>query len=117
MKADEIDRNTVFCNLGTYGVSSKFTIRVEVAPFYKPTHASGKITAEEAKNYHIISDLAISPVKIVGGDAIGSGERGSLQVELEKPLPHDKLGLRGIIAEFGPFQNKLRVVGFFQQVL
>jgi hypothetical protein len=52
-------------------------------------------------------------VKFVGGGPLKSGETGKLQCISEKPLPHDNNGLHGIIADFMPFENKLRVVGTF----
>lgn len=34
---------------------------------------------------------------------------------LDKPLAYDQEGLKGVLADFGPFTKKLRIVGYFEQ--
>ncbi len=115
VKAPELDRNTVFSTLNSMEKTAEVKGTLNVSPFFKPQHPSGCITPEDTRNYHLIVDLAISPIKLIDGDAIAPGKHGHLHLKLEKPLVHDKEGLRGIIAEFGPFQKKLRIVGYFHQ--
>ena len=55
-------------------------------------------------------------VKIIGGDTIKPGEEGELELQLEKELPHDEKGLRGILADLSPFEKKLRILGYFEQI-
>lgn len=117
IKADIIDRNCVFVTMGTFSLSKEIKVKFSVVPFYKPTNPDGKISPKDTKAYHAIADMAISPIKIVAGDDIGPGKSGMLDLILEKELPHDSHGLRGIIADFGPFEKKLRIVGYFEQQL
>lgn len=114
IKAPDIDRNTVFCSLNSMNKSDLVEGTLYVSPFYKPQHPSGCVTPEDTRNYHLVVDLAISPVKLLEGDQIAPGKNGRLKIKCDKPLVHDKEGLRGILAEFGPFQKKLRIVGYFQ---
>ncbi|WP_457556501.1 hypothetical protein [Candidatus Harpocratesius sp.] len=115
VKAANLDRNTVFCSLNSMEKTAEIKGTLNVSPFFKPQHPSGCISPEDTRNYHLIVDLAISPVKLLDGDNIAPGKAGKLHLKLDKPLVHDKQGLRGILAEFGPFQKKLRIVGYFHQ--
>ncbi|MCF2138565.1 MAG: hypothetical protein K9W44_00750 [Candidatus Lokiarchaeota archaeon] len=115
IKAPVLDRNTVFCSLNSMEKTDEVEGTLHVSPFFKPQHPSGCVTPEDTRNYHLIVDLAISPIKLLGGDNIAPGKAGKLHLKLDKPLVHDKQGLRGIVAEFGPFQNRLRIVGYFHQ--
>ncbi|MHA1618286.1 MAG: hypothetical protein ACTSVZ_03325, partial [Promethearchaeota archaeon] len=115
MKSPDLDRNTVFCSVNSMKQTDSAIGTFTVSPFYKPQHPSGKISPEDTRNYHLVADLAITPVKLVGGDSISPGKSGSLELKLDKPLAHDDQGLKGILADFGPFTKKLRIVGYFQQ--
>ena len=117
IKADKIDRNAIFCSLGAMTASTKFKARVHVSPYYRPQSESGVISPKDAKAYHAVSDLGISPVKLVEGEDIRPGKSGVIAFELEKELPHDSTGMRGIIADFGPFDKKLRIVAYFEQIM
>lgn len=117
IKGDKIDRNAIFCSLGAMTTSSKFQARVHVSAYYRPQSESGKISPKDAKAYHAIADLGISPVKLLDGDDIAPGKTGVITLEMEKELPHDSNGMRGIIADFGPFDKKLRVVAYFEQII
>ncbi|MHA1673491.1 MAG: hypothetical protein ACTSYI_07675 [Promethearchaeota archaeon] len=115
MKSPELDRNTIFCSLNSMEKTNQATGTLSVSPFYKPQNPKGQISPEDTRNYHLVADLAISPIKLVGGDSISPGKSGTLELKLDKPLAHDAQGLRGIMADFGPFTKKLRIVGYFQQ--
>ena len=113
---EKIDRNTIFCTMGAFTTSDHIKAKIYVSPYYRPQNENGKISPKDAKTYHLIADLSISPAKLLSGDDIGPGKSGVLELELDKPLAHDSSGLRGILAEFGPFENKLRIVGYVEQI-
>jgi selenocysteine-specific elongation factor len=112
VRAETIDRNSIFCSLGSMTVSDSFQAKIEVSPYYK-----GTISPKEKKAFHLIADLGISAIKLKSGVDIAPGHSGVIELELEKPLVHDAQGVRGIIADFGPFENKLRIVGYLEQLL
>jgi selenocysteine-specific elongation factor len=116
VKAEEIDRNTMLCTLDAYKTSDKIKAEIDVSPYYKPVGIDGVISSKENKTYHIISELGNTPVKLIEGDEIKPGNKGVITLELEKCLPHDKDGLRGVIVDLGPFTKNLRIIGYFQQV-
>lgn len=113
-KPEDIDRNAVFCSLNAMTTTSQLKVRVKLSPYYKPS--GGKLVPGEARLYHIIADLGISPVKLISGDSIAPGNEGIIELKLEKELPHDANGLRGIVCEFIPFEKKLRILGYFESV-
>jgi selenocysteine-specific elongation factor len=115
LKPDKIDRNAIFCSLNAMKTSQKFPAEVYISPFYKPLNEQGIISPTDSKTYHVVADLGISAVKFEKGDDIAPGKEGTLFFNLEKPLVHDSHGMKGIIADFGPFDKKLRIVGFFKQ--
>ncbi|TFH30558.1 MAG: hypothetical protein E4G98_01830 [Promethearchaeota archaeon] len=117
LKSPDLDRNTVFCSLNSMKKADHATGILFVSPFYKPQNPTGQISPEDTRNYHLVADLAISPIKLLGGDSISPGKFGTLDIKVEKPLAHDAQGLRGIVADFGPFTKKLRIVGYFQQTM
>ena len=117
IKAEEITRNTIFCTRESHMIDMKMKIQLDVSSFYKPIGHGKKISSTENKTYHLIADLGISNFKILEGDEISAGKSGVLNIELENPLAHDKDGLRGIVCDFGPFEKKLRIVGFAKQNL
>jgi hypothetical protein len=47
---------------------------------------------------------------------IKPGKSGILEMKLEKELAMDPTGFRGIIADLGPFEKKLRIVGYFEKI-
>ncbi len=116
IKAYKIDRNAIFCTMGSFTTSDHIKTKIYVSPYYRPQNIDEKISPKDAKTYHFISDLSISPVKLIVGDEISPGKSGVIEIELEKALAHDSNGLRGIIAEFGPFESKLRIVGYAEQI-
>jgi hypothetical protein len=101
--------------LNSLTTSNQFKAKVQISLYYKPS--TGKISPNDPRQYHIIADLGITPVKFITGDEIAPGKEGIIEFKLEKELPHDPKGLRGIIADFGPFEKKLRIVGYFEQIL
>jgi selenocysteine-specific elongation factor len=114
IKTDRIDRNCVFVSMNSVEpISKKCKVSLEVSPYY-----SGKISHLNKKVFHISSDLATTPVKIIGGDEIGAGESGILELELGKTLAKPIDGyIKGIMADFEPFNKKLRIVGYYRQLI
>jgi hypothetical protein len=99
-------------------ISKKCKISLEVSPYYTAQSDSGKISHLNKKVFHISSDLATTPVKITGGDEIKPGKSGVLELELGKPLAKPLDGcIRGIMADFCPFDKKLRIVGYYHQLI
>ena len=92
--------------------SDSFHAKIEVSPYYKST-----LSPKENKAFHLIADLGISAIKLKSGEDIAPGHSGVIDLGLEKPLVHDAQGVRGIIADFGPFDGKLRIVGYIEQLL
>jgi selenocysteine-specific translation elongation factor len=118
IKTDRIDRNCVFVSMNSMEPISKCKVSIEVSPYYTVQSESGKISHLNKKVFHISSDLATSPVKITGGDEIASGESGILELELGKPLAKPADGyIRGIMADISPFNKKLRIVGYYRQII
>ena len=117
VKSEKIDRNTIFCTMGALETTDHLNSKFYVSPYYRPQNVNGIISPNDPKTYHIIANLGISPVKLINGDDIKPGKSGNIELELEKPLAHDSNGLKGIIADFGPFENKLRIVGYVEQAI
>ncbi len=113
VKSDFIDRNTVFAEPEIYELTHEAKIELNVSSFYKPQ--DGTIGPENTISYHIISNLGITPVKLVEGEQISRGKSGNVTIQLDKPLARDNDGLRGIVTYFEPFEGRLRVVGYFKQ--
>lgn len=116
LKIDRVDRNSIFCSLDSMITTKTAQIKLFVSPFYKPLSESGIISPKDSKTYHAIVDLGISNVKLEHGDEIKPGESGILQITLEKELVHDRSGMWGILTDFGPFQKRSRIVGYFEQI-
>ena len=53
--------------------------------------------------------------KFKAGEVLYPGSFGLIDLILDKPLYHDGMGIIGIIVEGNKFENKLRIVGSFQQ--
>jgi len=62
-------------------------------------------------------EIKSSPLKFVEGEDLLPGKTGKVTIELEKSLVHDGTGLKGVITEMNKFENKLRIVGSFEQIL
>jgi len=116
IKTERIDRNCVFVGMNSMEPINKCKILLEVSPYYTVQSESGKISHLNRKVFHISSDLATTPVKITGGDEIAPGKSGILELEFGKPLAKPIDGcIRGIMVDISPFNNKLRVVGYYRQ--
>ncbi len=117
IKIDKVDRNAIFCTLDSLTTSQKLDLNLYVSKFYKPQGELGKISPNDTKTYHVLVDLGVSNIRIESGEDISPGQVGKLHVTLEKELVHDPSGMRGIMVDFGPFEKRSRIVGYFEQIL
>jgi selenocysteine-specific translation elongation factor len=112
---DEINRDNILVSLDSYKHEKEIKATVFVNPFYKPKNGSLKSNSEML--FHAIVELKSSPLKFGDGDELIPGKKGIIKIKFEKTLVHDGSGLKGIITELNKFQNKLRIVGYFEQIL
>jgi selenocysteine-specific elongation factor len=116
IKSDKIGRDAIFCDLDSLTTTKSMRINLWVSHFYKSNTTSQKISPNESKDYHIIVDLAISAVHLNKGDEISPGKNGILEITLDNEIPYNpNIGFKGIMLDFGPFENKSRIVGYFKQ--
>ncbi len=111
----DISRDNIIVTQGTFKSESKITAEVYINQFYKPR--SGLIKPGDGTQYHALSDLKLSPIKLLSGEEIKPGASGKVIMSMEKPLVHDGNGLKGIITELNKFEKKLRIVGYFLQLI
>jgi len=113
IKPNEINRNNILASPNIFKKEIDIIANVHINEFYKPKN--GNISPGEQKQYFGLVDLSISPLKFLEGDIIEPGNMNSMKIQFDKPLYHDGSGLNGIITEFNKFENKNRIVGYFQQ--
>ncbi|GAG88052.1 unnamed protein product, partial [marine sediment metagenome] len=82
---------------------------------YKPKN--GVITSKDSIEYHGIVEIKSSPLKIIAGEDLKPGSSGILKLKFDNALFHNGSGLRGILCELIRFENKLRIIGHFEQLL
>ena len=111
----DISRDNIIVSQGIFKRENKINAKVYINQFYKPK--SGRIKPGDGTQYHVLSDLKVSPIKLLSGDEIKPGESGNVVISLEKPLVHDRSGIKGIITELNRFENKLRIIGYFVQLI
>ena len=110
-KPEDVDRNTYLVSLNAFTLDKKFAGKLTVSPFYKPPE--GSISNANTRQYYLIVDLAVTSVKITGGDPLKPGQTGPIELTCEKEIAHEPKHLWGILADFGQFENKLRIIGTF----
>ncbi len=111
----DIDRDNIIVSQGIFTAEKDFLANVYINPFYKPK--AGTIKPGDLTQFHGIVEIKVSPLKFVEGDELTPGSSGKVRIQLEKNLVHDGSGLKGIITEMNRFENKLRIVGWFTQIL
>lgn len=111
----DISRDNMLVSQGIFKQEKKIDANVYINPFYKPK--GGSIKPGETIQYHAIVNLKASPMKFIEGDELSPGKKGSATIKFDKLLYHDGSGLKGIITELNKFADKLRIVGWFTQVL
>jgi selenocysteine-specific translation elongation factor len=112
---NDISRDNIIVSQGRFKHEKEIKAKVYLNQFYKPKE--GKIKPGDGIQYHSFVELKGSPFKFSQGDNLIPGESGILTLNFDKSLVHDGSGLKGIIADLNRFENKLRILGYYIQVL
>ncbi len=112
---NDVSRDNIIATQGIFKQEKLIEAKVYLNQFYKPK--TGKLKPGNGQQYHGLVEIKSSPLKFVSGDELASGESGRVTIAFEKPLIHDGKGLRGVITELNKFENKLRIVGYFTQLI
>ena len=112
---DEISRDNIITSQGIFKGEEEVTAKIFINQFYNPK--GGAIIPGDLTEYHGIVEIKSTPLKIIEGDNLNPGDSGIVKLRFTKPLYHDGSGLNGIICELNRFQNKLRIIGHFKQLL
>ncbi len=115
VSSDEISRDNIITSQGIFKGEEEVTAKVYLNQFYKPK--GGVIIPGDLTEYHGIAEIKSTPLKIIEGDKLKPGDSGIVKIRFTKPLYHDGSGLNGIICDLNRFQNKLRIIGHFKQLL
>ena len=83
-------------------------------PFYKPKN--GVIHQGNGAQYHGIVEIKSSPFKFIEGEDLVPGKKSVTLMRFDKYMVHDGTGLKGLITEMNKFEDKLRIVGWFEQL-
>ncbi|MFX1363600.1 MAG: EF-Tu/IF-2/RF-3 family GTPase [Promethearchaeota archaeon] len=115
ISVDEISRDITLTSQGIYKQEVFIKARVFINQFFKPKN--NKIIPGDGIQYSVMVDLRTAPCKFVDGEEISPGNSGVVNLKFHKPLYHDGSGLKGIITNLSRFENKLRIIGYFIQIL
>jgi hypothetical protein len=83
--------------------------------FYTPKE--GEIKPGRDTQFFTMIDTKISPLRFIDGDILLPGKAGKVTIHFDKKMYHDGTGLKGLIFELNRFNNKSRIVGYFNQIL
>ncbi len=111
----DISRDNMLVTSGIFKQEKKIEANVFINPFYKPK--GGIIKPGGTIQYHALVNLKSSPMKFMEGDELKPDKNGKIKISFDKSFLHDGSGLKGIITELNKFENKLRIVGWFTQIL
>ncbi|MHA1707323.1 MAG: hypothetical protein ACTSUX_14705 [Promethearchaeota archaeon] len=111
---EKLNRDYMLVSPGTYKPIKRIKVKLAVNQYYKPK--KGKIILGDSVQYYGFVDLKNSPIKIIEGDEILPGNTRVVDIEFEKFIFHDSIGLSGFVCELNRFENKSRIVGLFEQV-
>ncbi len=106
IKPEEISRDNVLATVGMMRPGETFDAKTMVSPYSKLT-----LKADDKTQYHLIVDLAVAPVKIVGGDTIAPGSHGTLKLTVDKKISLNSGKSFGILLYMEKFTGKLRIIG------
>ena len=109
----EISRDNIIVTPGVFKQEKEIDAEIFVSQFYKPK--SGMIKSNNGVQYYGLIKLKLSPFKFIEGQNIAPGRSGIMKILFDKSAYHNGEGLKGIITELNRFENKLRIVGYFQQ--
>ncbi|MFX0071680.1 MAG: EF-Tu/IF-2/RF-3 family GTPase [Candidatus Hermodarchaeota archaeon] len=112
---DQISRDNILVSNNQYKSENKIKAKIFVNQFYKPK--SKVIRPGDGIQYFVIVETKFSPLKITEGDEILPGKSGEVIMEFDKLLFHNGAGLKGIITTLNRFENQLRIVGYFEQII
>ena len=111
----DISRDNMIVTQGQFTLEKKIKAKIFINQFYKPK--TGTIKPGNGIQYNGLVEIKFSPFKFVEGEELIPGNSGIARLIFDKPLVHDGTGLKGIITELNRFENKLRIVGHFIQIL
>ncbi|MHA1459279.1 MAG: EF-Tu/IF-2/RF-3 family GTPase [Promethearchaeota archaeon] len=109
----DISRDNIIVTPGIFKQEKEIDAEVFISQFYKPKN--GTITSNDGFQYYGLIKLKLSPFKFIEGQNIAPGKSGIMKIHFDKSVVHNGEGLKGIITELNRFENKLRIVGYFQQ--
>lgn len=112
---EEISRDNILATQGLLKSEKEVKAEVFINQFFKPKN--GKISPGDGIQYNALVDISSSPFKFKSGEEISPGNSGIVSLKFDKPLFHNSTGLKGIITDLNRFENKLRIVGYFTQIL
>ena len=112
---EDISRDNIIVSQGKFAQEKEIKAKVYLNQFYKPKE--GKINPGDGIQYHSFVELKGTPFKFSQGEKISPGKSGIVTLNFEKSLVHDGSGLKGIIADLNRFENKLRILGYYVQLL
>ncbi|GAB4318693.1 MAG: hypothetical protein Kow0069_21950 [Promethearchaeota archaeon] len=106
VRPEDVGRDHVLASSGTIDPVN----RVELADFHLHRYFQEEVSPESGRQYHILVNLATSPVKLVEGRA-SPGDVATLRLLSEKALPVDTEGTPATLLALGRFEGRLRVLG------
>jgi selenocysteine-specific translation elongation factor len=112
---NEINRDHLLVTQGILKPFKKFKAHVFLNQFYQPK--DGKIRPGNGIQYYSLVDLKISPFKFIEGKELSPGENTEMILEFVKNIYGDSTPIMGIITELNRFDKKLRILGYFIQIL
>ena len=115
ISAEDISRDNILINQGIFKSENQIKARVFINQFYKPK--DNVVKPGNGIQYNALVDLKSTPFKFTNGDEILPGSSGIVNMKFDKLCYHNGSGLKGIITDFNRFDNKLRIIGYFNQIL
>ncbi|NHJ24646.1 MAG: hypothetical protein EAX89_08725 [Candidatus Lokiarchaeota archaeon] len=111
----EISRDNFLISHGIYKPETDIKAKVYINDFFKPK--DNYIKPGNGIQYNALVNVKLSPVKFISGEDLYPGKNGEVILKFDKYLYHNGAGLKGIITDLNKFENKLRIIGYFTQIL
>ena len=111
----DVSRDNIIVSQGKFTQEKQIKAKVFMNQFFKSK--TGKIIPGDGTQYHGLVELKSSPFKFSEGEELVPGKQGVTTLTFDKSLVHDGSGLKGIIADLNRFDNKLRILGYFIQLI
>jgi selenocysteine-specific elongation factor len=112
---NEISRDNFLISHGIYKPETNIKAKVYINDFFKPK--DNYIKPGSGIQYNALVNLKLSPVKFISGEDLYPGKNGTVTLKFDKFMYHNGAGIRGIITDLNKFENKLRIIGYFTQIL